>query len=238
MKLQNEISQLKAQIKTMEQIECKKAFYYAELSHDLRQPLQAMRIFLSLLKDESLTPTQASLTTKIEETANHLNLWIENLLEMTKLESGGLKKKETRFSLNKMLTELAREYQAIATYRKQKLFYSGKDIKIKTDKILLERIIRNILHNALKYSRGEIKLNWYTLNNSIKIIIKDNGLGLKPQECRQLFEAFYQCPRHQEQGTGLGLAIVKELTDILGISLDLKSKWRKGTIFVLKLPKK
>ena len=233
----DEISRLKAQLKTIEQIDCKKAVYYAELSHDLRQPLQAMKIFISLLKDENLTIPQARLTSQIEDSANHLNLWIDNLLEITKLESGGLKKHKTKFALNKMLQRLGAEYQAIASYKKQKLSYQGKNIEIRTDKILLERIIRNILHNAVKYSRGEIILRWYAIKNKVRIIIQDNGLGLKPEECRELFQAFYQCPRHYAQGTGLGLAVVKELTDILGIKVDLKSKWRKGTIFILTLPK-
>ena len=233
----DEINRLKNRLRTLELVDCKKAIYYAELSHDLRQPLQAMKIFISLLKDENLTLPQAKLTSQIEDSANHLNLWIENLLEITKLESGGLKKRISKFSLDKMLQRISREYQAIAAYKKQNLSYRGQKIEIKTDKVLLERIIRNILHNAIKYSRGEIKIHWYETKNKARIVVQDNGMGLKPQECQKLFQAFYQCPRHDEHGTGLGLAIVKELTDILDIKVDLKSKLRRGTIFVLTLAK-
>ncbi len=232
----NQLRILKEKIWKMEQIECKKAYFYAEIGHDLRQPLQAVKLFTSLLKDENLSSNQAELVSKLENSVEYLTFWLDNLLEITRLESGHLKRKDSQVELQSFLTNLAQEYKNIAFYKGIKFLYGGKKIEVKTDRILLERIIRNLLNNALKYGREKIELKWYKLPQKIKIIIKDKGYGLKQEQCRQLFRAFYQCPHNQEQGYGLGLAIVKELTDILNIKIDLKSKWKKGTIFVLSIP--
>lgn len=232
----HQLEKLRRKIEQMERIECKKAYFYAEIGHDLRQPLQAVKLFTSLLKDENLSSEQAELVSKLEDSVEYLNFWLDNLLEITRLESGKLKRCVETVDLSALLIKLASEYQNIARYQKIELEYGGAKIRIQTDRILLERILRNLLNNALKYGRKKIEMRWYQLPQKVKIIIKDRGYGLKPEECQRLFKAFYQCPHNRELGYGLGLAIVKELTDILHIKIELKSKWKKGTIFILSIP--
>ena len=232
----HQLEKLRRKIEQMERIECKKAYFYAEIGHDLRQPLQAVKLFTSLLKDENLSSEQAELVSKLEDSVEYLNFWLDNLLEITRLESGKLKRRLEMVDLSALLIKLASEYQNIAHYQKIELEYGGAKIRIQTDRILLERILRNLLNNALKYGRKKIEIRWYQLPQKVKIIIKDRGYGLKPEECQRLFKAFYQCPHNRELGYGLGLAIVKELTDILHIKIELKSKWKKGTIFILTIP--
>lgn len=231
-----QLEELRQKVHRMEQIECKKAYFYAEIGHDLRQPLQAVKLFTALLKEENLSSKQIELVSKLDSSIKYLDFWVDNLLEVTRLESGGLKRHDIEVNLKTILTRLAQEYQSIALYKKLPLSYRGLDIKVKTDVVLLERVIRNLLNNALKYGREKVSLNWYKLPHKAKIIIKDKGYGLKPEECQRLFKAFYQCPHNQTHGYGLGLAIVKELTDILNIKIELKSKWKRGTIFILSLP--
>jgi len=232
----SQLETLRQKIHQMEQIECKKAYFYAEIGHDLRQPLQAAKLFAALLKEENLSSKQTDLLSKLDSSINYLDFWLDNLLEVTRLESGGLKRQNTKVNLKTLLTRLAREYQEIAAYKKLRLVHRGNDINLITDAVLLERIVRNLLNNALKYGREKISLHWYEVPHKAKIIIKDKGYGLKPEDCQRLFKAFYQCPHNQTHGYGLGLAIVKELTDILNIKIELKSKWRRGTIFILSLP--
>ena len=208
---------------------------YAEIGHDLRQPLQAIKILLSLLKEDAPSLSQFELLTRIENAVIYLESGVENLLATAKLEGTQLKAHYVKVDLSKILRSIAEEYRIIAVYKKLDLTYSGKNITIKTDAVLLERIIRNLLHNALKFSRGKVNIHWYALPTKVRIIIKDNGFGLKKEECEHLFEAYYQCPKDRKQGCGLGLAIVKELAQALNINLNLKSKWKKGTIFVLTL---
>lgn len=232
-----EIHQLRRQMQIFEEIECKRAYFYAELSHDIKQPLQALKILIALLQEENLNSQQADLVSKIKNSAAGLEAWLDNLMSLTQLESGGLKKKSKVFSLDRLLKRIAQEYQEITVYKNLKFTYSGDAITYKTDVVLLERIVRNLLHNAIKYAHKKINLKWYELPDKIKIIVKDDGRGLKKEECRKLFKAFYRCPRNQEQGMGLGLAIVKELADILKIKIDIKSKWHRGSVFILTLKK-
>ena len=208
---------------------------YAEIGHDLRQPLQAIKILLSLLKEDAPSLSQFELLTRIENAVIYLESGVENLLATAKLEGTQLKAHYVKVDLSKILRSIAEEYRIIAVYKNLDLTYGGKNITIKTDAVLLERIIRNLLHNALKFSRGKVNIHWYALPTKVRIIIKDNGFGLKKEECEHLFEAYYQCPKDRKQGCGLGLAIVKELAQALNINLNLKSKWKKGTIFVLTL---
>ena len=124
----------------MERLECKKAYFYAELSHDLRQPLQAMKIFIALLEEENLNERQAELTAQIKNSASGLEAWLDNLLAITRLESGGLKRQDEEFSLDEFLKKIAGEYREITAYKKLRFLYSGNKITLKTDKILFNRI--------------------------------------------------------------------------------------------------
>lgn len=233
---EREIKRLHSKIKRMERVSCQKAYFYGELCHDLRQPLQALKIFIALLQEEKLNTEQKKLLSKIESSTSGLEAWIDNLLAIARLESGGIQRCNKTFSLQMLMAKIAKEYQEIAVYKKINFVASGEEISITTDNILLERIIRNLLHNAFKYNRGMVAMRWYKTVQTVKIIIRDNGFGLRQEECRKLFRAFYQCPRNREQGTGLGLAIVKELSDILGADIKVKSKYRRGTMFVFSLP--
>lgn len=217
-----------------------KDLFYAEMGHDLRQPLQAVKILLSLLKDDSQSLSQFELISKIENSMGYLESGIDNLLEAARMEGSLLKQNYQKIRLDEILFPIAEEYRLIAVYKNLDLKYHGKRAEITTDGAMLARIVRNLLHNAIKFSRSKISLHWYELPDKIRIIIRDNGLGLKKEECSHLFKAYYQCPRDRKngQGCGLGLAIVKELTEALSIELKLKSKWKKGTIFTLTLPKK
>lgn len=218
-----------------EQNQSEKTYSYAKISHDLRQPLQALKIFIALLKEENLTSEQLILTERIENSVDNLSSWLDNILEAAKLEAGAIKRQNKVFNLNILLDRLGEEYKEIATYKHIEFAYGGQNIRVNNDSVLLERIIRNLLSNALKYTKNQVRMRWYKTNRNIKIIIKDNGRGLLQEVERNLFQAFYQNDKHRHKGTGLGLAIVKELADILNISINIKSKLNKGSIIVLSL---
>ena len=227
---------LEQKLKSQQGLMCEKSYFYAQAAHDLKQPLQALKIFVSLLKDERLTPIQADLMQKIEDSTANFEFWLNNLLENAKSDSKSCVLHKAVFNLKELLFALAQEYKQIADYQHKSLTFWGKDVYIKSDNKLIERIIRNLLNNALKYGRGKIALKWYKVGSAVKIVVSDNGIGLKPEEQKHLFEAYYQCSRHYGCGSGLGLAIVKEFADVLHMNVQIYSKWRKGTLIVLRLP--
>ena len=212
-----------------------KAYFYAQISHDLRQPLQALKIFVSLLREENLSDYQNKLLDKINMSVNNLSFMLDNFLEAGKLDSGGITRKNKLFDLGKLLTDICVEYSDIANQQHIKLKYSGKNVTINNDNVLLERIFRNLLNNAIKYGRGQIYVHWYKIHNIIRVIIKDNGYGFSADILQNIFKAYWQNSSHRGMGSGLGLAIVKELADILDIDIKIKSKEGRGTIFILTL---
>lgn len=213
-----------------------KSLAYAKIGHDLRQPLQALKIYVSLLKEERLSPEGLNLVQKIQSSTDNLEVWLNNLFETAKLESGGIKCCNNSVQLDAFLSTLAQEYQEIARRQHLTLSYRGQKICVTTDKILLERIIRNLLSNAVKYSRRQIKMWWYATKDSVKIAVRDDGVGLDSGVKKHLFQAFCQAPEHRRLGSGLGLAIVKELAAIIKARVKVKTGVGKGTIFVIVLP--
>ena len=218
-----------------EQLNQDKAYFYAQISHDLRQPLQALKIFLSLFREENLTDNQNKFLDKIDTSVNNLSFMLDNFLEAGKLDSGGITRKDKLFDLGKLLTDICEEYSDIAERQNISLIYFGKNIIINNDSILLERIFRNLLNNAVKYSRGQICVRWYQIKSIIRVVIKDNGCGFSTDMLQNIFKAYWQNTFHRGMGSGLGLAIVKELADILELDIKIKSKEGKGTIFILTL---
>lgn len=212
------------------------AHFCARISHDLRQPLQALKIFIALLKEENLTSVQQNLVQKIEDSTDNLGRWLDNILEMARLECEGISRRDRCFRLDALLLRLGAEYREVAAGKGKGLNFSGGRLCVTTDEVLLERIMRNLLNNAIKYGREKIKLHWYRCGQTVRIYIRDNGAGLSREACRNLFKAFAQNIRHRHLGTGLGLAIVKELSDMLNIKITVKSKSGRGTLFVLSLP--
>lgn len=228
--------QLAAARAEAERLSREKSYFYAQVSHDLRQPLQALKIFIALLKEEELTSEQNILLRKIEDSADNLGHWLDNLLETARLESGGVSRQDSCFRLDVFLQRLGEEYKEVAAGKGGDLISSGGRVCVTTDAVLLERIMRNLLNNAVKYGGGQIRLHWYRCGGMARIYIRDYGEGLSPEARQNLFKAFSQNGRHRHQGTGLGLAIVKELADMLHIKIAVKSKPGRGTLFVLSLP--
>ena len=216
-----------------EKLNHEKSFFYAKISHDLRQPLQALKIFVSLLVEEDNVSEQKLLIQKIISSLQNLESLLDNFLEIEKLETGGVIRKDSIFDLYNFLVQIYKEYSI--TSKDIDIMFSGQHITIKTDALLLERIIRNLLNNAIKYSRGKIQIHSYQCKNLIRIVIKDNGTGLSTEMQHKLFEPYWQKPQHRGMGTGLGLAIVKELSEIIGANIKVKSCEGKGTIFILSL---
>ena len=220
-------------------ITTQKSLFYAEMSHDLHQPLQAIKILLDLLKEESTTLFQYKLLNQVENSIKYLNTGLDNLLKTASLDSQTIKYHKQEFNLDTLLKSIVEEYNYVAIYKNITLLYHGKNIIISTDKTLLERIIRNLLHNALKFGHKTILVRSYELKDKVKIIIKDDGIGIKKQDMLNICKEYYQSAKEkkQQRGMGLGLAIVKSLADILKIEINIKSKWKRGTIFILTIPK-
>ncbi len=231
--VQKELAQAKAET---ERLSRERSYFFAQASHDVRQPLQALKIFVSLLADEKLPSAQKQLLEKINGAADSLGVWMDNLLEYSKLQSGGIKPKFSDFNISELLEKLGAEYNVIAGTKNISFKYRGSGCICRSDNVLLERIIRNLLNNAFKYTDNKVLMTWYCRNRTVKIKIMNNGEGINSQDLPHVFNAFYQGRLHRRYGSGLGLSIVKDLAELLNIKISVKSRPNRWTSFELVFP--
>lgn len=210
------------------------AVFLAQASHDLRQPLQALILYLDLFDTSDLSPKQKQLWGKILKTTGSLKVLLNNILDFSKIEFGDIKVKKETFNIGDLLNNLAQEYKIIAESKKINFEYNTCNACINTDAILTERILRNLLSNAVKFTQDKIKISCQENINNVIINIKDNGVGIDKDELPNIFDEFFQGRNayiFNNDGVGLGLAIVKKIADKLNIKINVYSTINKGTRF-------
>ena len=217
-----------------------KSYFLAQASHDLRQPMLALGIFLSALEEEPLNAHQKDLLNKLSSSANNLTTMLDNLLDMSKLDSEGFKTHENIFNISDLLKNIFFEFHEIARSRGIIFHTTLCHYRVKSDALLIERVIRNLLSNAFKFTRNKVLLGCKREGNFIRIIVMDNGEGIAPEEQEGIFDEFYQSKKinelNRKKGAGLGLAIVKRISDTLKLDITLKSTPEQGSSFSFKLP--
>lgn len=228
-----------------EQSEKLKMAFLANMSHDLRTPINSIIGFSELLKDNGLTKNQ-----KIEyldiiiKNGDILTNLINDIIDITKIDSGTLLVQKTEIELNKLLQLLKVQFDKMLKNNKVKFFIDidlNSNIFVLSDKFRIKQILMNLLSNAFKFTKkGSIKFGYKILNdNYLKIYVQDTGCGISENDLPVIFNRFSQLghPGSKEKGAGLGLPISKSLVNILGFGdLKVESKIDKGSIFYFKVP--
>ncbi len=211
-----------------------KSYFLAQASHDLRQPMQALKLYLSTLAETPMHRLPQELISKAEISAENLRLMLDNFLDISQLEVGGIKYFPCLFNVHIMLHRIAAEATDLAAERQIKFSCLGQGQTVWSDPVLVERIIRNLLGNALKFTKNKIILGSRREEKHLRIMILDNGSGILPEEKELILKEFYQSNRHKKhhhQGSGLGLAIVSKLLDLIGSKLEIASIPERGSCF-------
>lgn len=223
-----------------EELNLAKSYFLAQASHDLRQPMQALKIFIYNLLATTLDKKQQQIVQKIDTSATNLNALLDNLLDISKIESGGFRLHSTTFNLKTLFDHILEDVDPLAASKNIEIRNKIHcDLIVTTDAILVERIIRNLLSNALKYTKNKILIGCKYHNHIIKIIICDNGFGIAKFELPYIFDEFFQSDHIEEnkkQGAGLGLPIVRKITQIMDGKVRVKSSLGKGSCFIVELP--
>ena len=218
-----------------------KTRFLASASHDLRQPIHALSLFTGALM-------RRKHSTETTEILSHLNTAVENLasqmstlLDMSKLDAGVVETHPAPLDLQACLEQLRLEFSAEAAEKQLHFELVGnRPAHVVTDSEHFDRIMRNLLSNALRYTdKGSIRIELAHDGNDWAITVRDTGRGIPQSEQQRIFDEFYQVDnphRDRTQGLGLGLAIVKRLTDLLGIRIELASQEHVGTAITLRLP--
>jgi signal transduction histidine kinase len=218
-----------------------KSRFLAAASHDLRQPLHALALYSGALSLRAPEAGCAELVTQIDSTVSSLSALFESLLDISKLDAGAVKPELKRIDVSAVIDRIKSEFRAIAHEKGLELLVSSSDATVETDPVLFERILRNLVDNAIKYTQdGTVELSANVVGNGLRIAVSDTGPGIPEGERERIFEEFYQIgnsERDRQHGLGLGLALVRRLAKLLDIPLDMTSEPGKGSVFAVTLPR-
>ena len=219
-----------------------KSRFVSMASHEFRTPLSTILSSATLVSKYPTTEEfdkREKHIRRIRDSVNHMNELLEDFLSLGKLEEGKVGITVSTFSIKEFNDELIEEMRAQMKPGQEIIHEFSGDNSFTTDKRMLKNILLNLLSNAIKFS-GEGKKIFMSTGNrqgGLSITVKDEGMGIPEEEQPHLFGTFYRAKNAGNiQGTGLGLAIIKRYTDLLGGTIELKSRLNEGTIVTVQLP--
>ena len=224
-----------------EQADASKSRFLAAASHDLRQPLQSIGMYLSVLsRERGLTKAQLEVCDKINASLDTTNKLLDALLDISRLESGAIIPEQKDFPLRDVMDWIITDNKPQAEEKGLRLEYALCDSLVHTDPLLLERIIENFVSNAIRYTeRGGVFIECRPGLDKTVIAVTDTGIGIPADELQLIFEEYYQLEnpmRERHKGLGLGLSIARHIAELLGHRLDVHSEPGKGSTFSIEIP--
>ena len=216
-----------------------KSRFIAAASHDLRQPVHAMGLFLASLHQRGEAAADARLVGHLEASQRSLRDMLTNMLDISRLDAAVSEPRLHDFNVGPLLQRLAAEFAPLAAAQQLGFRLRAVDCVVRSDPALLERIIRNLLSNALKYTRsGGIVLACRPRGGALRIQVFDSGVGIAAQHIEHIFQEYNQLDPGAGQevdGLGLGLAIVRQSARLLGHAVRVRSRPGRGSVFGLVL---
>lgn len=237
-RLKSEKSRAESERRAVAAASERRAKFFAGANHDLRQPLQAMGIYLQILQMQS-TPETKDVIAQLGATAQNISTLVEQLLEVSRIETGHLDVKMENVSVAELFAELAAEFAPVAASKGFFFLTRPLPLTVHTAPLFVKRILTNLITNAIRYSRkpgSKIVLAARRLRNGrITIGVYDQGPGISEEDRHRIFEAFYrgEAGKQSETGYGLGLSIVSGLAKRLGIPITVGSRLGRGSVFRL-----
>lgn len=224
-----------------EQANHMKSQFLAAIGHDLQQPLNAARLFLGTLGEMVRPDDDLALIDRIGESLASVDDLLASLLDLTSLDSGVVSVHRRDVALGPLLRQLRAEYAPQARMRGLTLRAQAVEATVHTDPALLQRVLRNFLSNALRYTEeGKVLLGCRRSGNALWVQVWDSGPGIPEDRLRDIFREFHRLEGAAAapggRGLGLGLAIVERIAAILGTEISVRSQIGKGSVFGVRVP--
>jgi len=218
-----------------------KTRFLATASHDLRQPLQTLALLNGTLRRIVSEPDAVEAVEQQELAIGAMSRLLNALLDISKLESGTAEPERTDFSVASLFEELRTEFASLASQKGLDLQVKPSTARVYSDPRLVEQILRNLVSNAIKYTRqGYVLLQCVgTQAKSVRIDVLDTGIGIPADQLPHIYDEFFQVgvpANSSRDGYGLGLSIVKRLVKLLQLGFDVRSEVGKGSVFSVVLP--
>lgn len=220
-----------------------KARFLAAATHDLRQPLYALTLISSSLAVDETDPSRLERIARIQECTNSLDGLFSELLDLSRLETGGMQPNRETFNLDKVFKRVSDSFRMIAERNDLRLSVRKTELAVCTDPIMLTRILSNLVSNALNYTElGGVLVGARRRGGFARIDVWDTGLGMDDSVQQHVFDEFFRADpgkQHRDRsghGFGLGLSTVHKLAELLGAPLELKSRPDRGSVFSVYVP--
>ena len=220
-----------------EQATLSKARFLAAASHDLRQPLSALGIYVNML-GQNAAAAEAPLFRNMTNCVANLSELLTDLLDLSKLDAGVVAPKISTFSIPELLDGALSAHSPVAAQKGLQLRCRYRPMNAQTDPVLFSRIVNNLIANAVRYTEhGGILVGCRQHQGKMWIEVWDSGIGIPPDKTGEIFEEFRQLgSTARNRGSGLGLAIVAKTAALLGLSIRVRSRVGKGSMFAIELP--
>jgi signal transduction histidine kinase len=206
-----------------------RARFLKAISHDMRQPLQALMLYLSALDRRVPEGEARAILRRADQSAQALVSMFDNLTVLARIEAGKVEPALEKVSLQDLFdAAVDREPAAVADTTK---------LYVKSDAALLDQILRNLVSNAIKHGGGAARLSAAECDDKIEIAVSDEGAGIAAPDHARAFEQFERLDGASPDGLGLGLAIVRKLSDVLGHEVELSSARGQGATFIVRAPR-
>ena len=219
-----------------------KSRFLAAASHDLRQPMHAMGLFAGALRQKKLDADTARIVASINDSVDALEEQFSQLLDQSRIESGAIEVRAQCFAVSELYRKLRLRFEPLAFEKGLALRFRGGAHLVHTDPLLLDRIVNNLVSNAVRYTRdGTVLVGCRRRGDRLLLQVWDTGDGIHEQDQTRVFNEPYQWPDMRledaphRQRQGLGLSIVRGLSELIGAPISLRSSRGRGSVFTLEL---
>ncbi len=223
-----------------EQADLAKSRFLAAASHDLRQPLHALSLFSATLRELELDTREREVVEQIYRNIDSLEELFDELLDISKLDAGYIRPTLVDFPVQRVLDALKTRYTALADEKALAFVVRSSQATLKSDPALLERVLGNLVANAIRYTHaGGILVACRKRGASLLVQVWDTGIGIPSEQQERIFEEFFQLgnpERDRRNGLGLGLPIARRITRLLDSEVELHSRLGRGSVFAIRIP--
>ena len=223
-----------------ERVSRSKTRFIAAAVHDLLQPLNAARMFLGALAERASGAEERELVERVRQALQTQDELLASLLDVSRLEGGAVEPRLTNLALGPMLSDLARQFGLLAAARGLALHEVRTQVHVRSDALLLRRVLQNFLSNAIHYTpRGRVVIGIRRVAGSARIEVWDTGLGIPEAKTRAIFDEFLRLDSgvdRDRRSAGLGLSIVDRIGRLLGAPVTVRSWPGRGSVFSIAVP--
>ena len=217
-----------------------KTRFLAAASHDLRQPLSSALLFLESINETALAGLDLDYLHKARVALASLSNLLDTLLDVARLDSGGIEPQYADFPVSAVLDRIVPEFSSVARSAGLELRFVSCSAWVRSDMHLLETVVRNLISNAIRYTpRGRVLVGCRRKREGLLISVHDTGIGIESEHLEAIFTAYYQVPaggRARTTGIGLGLSIVQRISILLSLRREVRSIPGRGSQFAVVVP--